>query len=120
MLERFETTGIARQIDALTELVAAQRVEMAALRAEIQAERAERAAERLEFQAARGRFQLEMDALRAELHAERDAFMAGIAHLQHQEEVNRQLQPARTQDIQKLVATMDAALVTMVVNQAPE
>jgi hypothetical protein len=114
MLKRFETTGIAKQIAALTELVAAQRVEMARLRAEMQADR-------VEFQAVRERAALENDALRAELQAERAGFLAALEELKH---VNRQLAEmpresgVRPQHIEHLIKTVDAALVTIALNQA--
>jgi phenylalanyl-tRNA synthetase alpha subunit len=88
------------------------RSELAILRREIQAERTE-------FQAARDRFQVEMDALRGELQAERAAFFAALEHIKHVEELNRQLQPGRQHDLDRLVNTVDAALVTLAMNNAP-
>jgi len=77
--------------------------EIAALRVEFQAEREA-------FNAARQRFEIEMDALRAELQAERGAFLAALDQIRQQ--------PSHVQDLNKLINTVDAALMTLALNGA--
>jgi len=111
MLEGWMDRSVERVLSRQAQLLAPLQTEIAALRGELQAERAA-------FNAARARFETEMDAQRAELQAERAAFMAGLELLKHVVETNRQLQPARAQDLEKLVNTLDAALATLVLNAA--
>jgi hypothetical protein len=90
----------------------------APLLAELSALRAELQADREAFNAMRQRFELEMDAQRAELQAERAAFMAALEQLRHQDILNRQPPPS-ARDLERLVNTVDAALVTLVLNNQP-
>ncbi len=88
------------------------RSELAILRKEIQAERTE-------FRAARDRFQVEMDALRGELQAERAAFMGALEHINQMSALEREARAAPSAEMERLTTAVDAALVTMVLNNIP-
>jgi hypothetical protein len=83
----------------LRALLSPMSVEIAALRVEFQAEREA-------FSAARQRFEIEMDALQAE----RGAFLAALDQIRQQ--------PSHVQDLNKLINTVDAALMTLALNGA--
>jgi len=109
MLERWIDPAVQKQTAALAELLAPVRDQLAALQREIQADREA-------FAAAKARFEVEMDALRAELQAERATFQNAAVQLKEMFEASRQL---GTADMARLVNTVDAALVTLVLNSAP-